>query len=166
MGNLSPGPTPSDNMEYNPIFGPDDPRKLEDIEMIFNALKGGKAPSLDRIDYKMWRAVFNHDKNFILDLINTCFKFNYFPEHLRNAKVFFLLKSEKDPKPWTSYRPVCLLPTLGKIIERLFFLHLNKWLDRNITIHSQQYGFREGKSCDLVIYDLTETIKDRMLSGH
>ncbi|GBM33343.1 Putative protein in type-1 retrotransposable element R1DM [Araneus ventricosus] len=114
----------------------------------------------------MWRAVFIHDKEFILDLINICFKFNYFPEHLRNAKVFFLLKDGKDPGLCTSYRPVCLLPTLGKIIERLFLLQLNKWLDRNNIIHHNQCGFREGKSCDLAIHDVIETIKIRMPSQH
>ncbi|GBO30514.1 hypothetical protein AVEN_170443-1 [Araneus ventricosus] len=59
-----------------------------------------------------------------------------------------------------------LLPTLGKIIERLFLLQLNKWLDRNNIIHHNQYGFREGKSCDLAIHHLIETIKIRMPSEH
>ncbi|GBN17351.1 Putative protein in type-1 retrotransposable element R1DM [Araneus ventricosus] len=166
MDNFFPSPSSEDNLDYTPIIGHVEPMVLEDIEMVINALKGGKAPGLDRIDFRMWRAVFIHDKEFILDLINICFKFNYFPEHLRNAKVFFLLKDGKDPSLCTSYRPVCLLPTLGKIIERLFLLQLNKWLDRNNIIHHNQYGFREGKSCDLAIHDLIETIKIRMPSEH
>ncbi|GBM53207.1 Retrovirus-related Pol polyprotein from transposon 17.6 [Araneus ventricosus] len=166
MDNFFPSPSAEDNLDYTPIIGHVEPMVLEDIEMVINALKGGKAPGLDRIDFRMWRAVFIHDKEFILDLINICFKFNYFPEHLRNAKVFFLLKDGKDPGLCTSYRPVCLLPTLGKIIERLFLLQLNKWLDRNNIIHHNQYGFREGKSCDLAIHDLIETIKIRMPSEH
>ncbi|GBO06540.1 Putative protein in type-1 retrotransposable element R1DM [Araneus ventricosus] len=164
--NFFPSPFSEDNLDYTPIIGHVEPIVLEDIEMVINALKGGKAPGLDRIDFRMWRAVFIHDKEFILDLINICFKFNYFPEHLRNAKVFLLLKDGKDPGLCTSYRPVCLFPTLGKIIERLFLLQLNKWLDRNNIIHHNQYGFREGKSCDLAIHDLIETIKIRMPSEH
>ncbi|GBL98090.1 hypothetical protein AVEN_191919-1, partial [Araneus ventricosus] len=131
MDNFFPSPSSEDNLDYTPIIGHVEPMVLEDIEMVINALKGGKAPGLDRIGFRMWRAVFIHDKECILDLINICFKFNYFPEHLRNAKVFFLLKDGKDPGLCTSYRPVCLLPTLGKIFERLFLLQLNKWLDRN-----------------------------------
>ncbi|GBM01274.1 Putative protein in type-1 retrotransposable element R1DM [Araneus ventricosus] len=166
MDNFFPGPTSEDNVDYTPIIGHVEPMVLEDIEMVINALKGGKAPGLDRIDFGMWRAVFIHDKEFILDLINICFKFIYFPEHLRNVRVFFLLKDGKDPGLCTSYRPVCLLPTLGKIIERLFLLQLNKWLDRNNIIHHNQYGFREGKSCDLAIHDVIETIKNRMPPEH
>ncbi|GBL86773.1 hypothetical protein AVEN_96013-1 [Araneus ventricosus] len=166
MDNFFPNPSSEDNLDYIPIIGTE-PMVLEDIEMVINALKGGKAPDLDRIDFRMRRAVFIHDKEFTLDLINICFKFNYFPEHLRNAKVFFLLKDDKDPGLCTSYRPVCLLPTLGKIIERLFLLQLNKWLDRNNIIHHNIFhGFREGKSCDLAIHDLIETIKIGMPSEH
>ncbi|GBO27565.1 Putative protein in type-1 retrotransposable element R1DM [Araneus ventricosus] len=166
MDNFFPSPSSEDNLDYTPIIGHVEPMVLEDIEMVINALKGEKAPGLDRIDFRMWRAVFIHDKVFILDLINICFKFNYFPEHLRNAKVFFLLKDGKDPGLYTSYRLVCLLPTLGKIIERLFLLQLNKWFDRNNITHHNQYGFRKGKSCDLAIHDLIETIKIRMPSEH
>ncbi|GBO11215.1 Putative protein in type-1 retrotransposable element R1DM [Araneus ventricosus] len=166
MDNFFPSPSSEDNLDYTPIIGHVEPMVLEDIEMVINALKGGKAPGLDRIDFRIWRAVFIHDKEFILDLINICFKFNYFAEHLRNAKVFFLLKDGKDPGLCTSYRPVCFLPTLGKIIERLFLLQLNKWLDRNNIIHHNQYGFREGKSCDLAIHDRKETIKIRIPSEH
>ncbi|GBN76924.1 Putative protein in type-1 retrotransposable element R1DM, partial [Araneus ventricosus] len=166
MNNFFPSPFSEDNLDYTPIIGHVEPMVLEDTEIVINALKCGKAPGLDRIDFRMCRAVFIHDKEFILDLINICFKFNYFPEHLRNAKVFFLLKDGKDPGLCTSYRPVCLLSTLGKIIERLFLLQVNKWLDRNNIIHHNQYGFREGKSCDLAIHDLIETIKIRMPSEH
>ncbi|GBN88821.1 hypothetical protein AVEN_20106-1 [Araneus ventricosus] len=77
----------------------------------------------------------------------------------------FYLKWERS---WSLYIiPACLSsPNFGKIIERLFLLKLDKWLDRNNIIHHNQYGFREGKSCDLAIHDLIETIKDRMPSEH
>ncbi|GBL92447.1 Putative protein in type-1 retrotransposable element R1DM [Araneus ventricosus] len=166
MGNFFPSNTSEDNLDYIPIIGHVKPMVLEDIEMVINAVKGGKAPGLDRIDFRMWRAVFIHEKEFILDLINICFKFNYFPEHLRYARVSFLLKDGKDPGLCTSYRPVCLFPTLGKVIARLFLLQPNRWLDRNNIIHHNQYDFRKGKSCDLAIHDLIETIEIRMPSEH
>ncbi|GBO42780.1 Retrovirus-related Pol polyprotein from type-1 retrotransposable element R1 [Araneus ventricosus] len=166
MDNFFPGRTSEDDFNYLPVIGSIDPILIEDLELVFKGLKGGKAPGLDRIDYRMWGAVFNLDNIFMLELFNTCFKLNYFPKYLRNARIFFLLKDGKDPGLCNSYRPVCLLPTLGKIIERLFLLKLNRWLDQNNIIHQNQYGFLEGKSCDLAIYQITETIKTRMQSEH
>ncbi|GBN43712.1 Putative protein in type-1 retrotransposable element R1DM, partial [Araneus ventricosus] len=109
---------------------------------------------------------FTIDKTFFLDLFNLCFTLNYFPDALRNAKVFFLLKDGKDPGACSSYRPVCLLPTIGKIIERLFLIKLNFWLDHNNIIHNNQYGFREGRSCDLAIQNIVDIIREKSQTHH
>ncbi|GBN92126.1 Putative protein in type-1 retrotransposable element R1DM [Araneus ventricosus] len=166
MDSFFPDQSPGEELIYSPILGPIEPLNLSDLEIIFNGLKGGKAPGLDRIDYRMWRAVFETDKTFMLDIFNLCFHFNYFPKCLRNARIFFLLKSGKDPGICSSYRPVCLLSTLGKIVERLFLLKLNRWLDQNNIIHDNQYGFLEGRSCDLAISKIVETIKNRIPNEH
>ncbi|GBN45432.1 hypothetical protein AVEN_21187-1 [Araneus ventricosus] len=144
MDNFFPSPSSEDNLDYTPIIGHVEPMVLEDIEMVINALKGGKAPGLDPIDFRMWRAVFIHDKEFILDLINICFKFNCFPEHLRNAKVFFLLKDGKDPGLCTSYRPVCLLPTLGK--RGSFFYNSINGLIETISYITINTAFEKAKA--------------------
>ncbi|GBN43178.1 Putative protein in type-1 retrotransposable element R1DM [Araneus ventricosus] len=161
-----PGKSPDDNFVFNPIVGPISSLTIEDLEITFGNLKGGKAPVLDRIDYRMWRAVFITDKIFMQDLFNRCFILNYFPRCLRNARVFFLLKDGKDPGLCNSYRPVCLLPTLGKVVERLFLIKLNGWLDQHNIIHDNQYGFREGRSCDLAIHTLVEAMKFKMNTDH
>ncbi|GBM94020.1 Putative protein in type-1 retrotransposable element R1DM [Araneus ventricosus] len=166
MEDFFPGRSPGESLNYTPTIGPVEPLIIEDLEIVFGNLKGGKAPGLDRIDYRMWRAVFNIDKNFMLDLFNLCFKLNYFPLCLRNARIFFLLKDGKDPGLSSSYRPVCLLPTFGKIVERLFLIQLNRWLDRNNIIHPNQFGFLEGKSCDLAITQIVETINSRRPLEH
>ncbi|GBN41242.1 Putative protein in type-1 retrotransposable element R1DM [Araneus ventricosus] len=166
MNDFFPGQSPGESLTYSPEVGPADLLILEDLELVFGNLKGGKAPGLDKIDYRMWRAVFNIDKLFMLDFFNRIFNLNYFPLCLRNARIFFLLKDGKDPGLCSSYRPVCLLPTLGKIVERLFAIKFNSWLDRNGIIHPNQYGFLEGKSCDLAITNIVETIKTRNLTEH
>ncbi|GBN70215.1 Retrovirus-related Pol polyprotein from type-1 retrotransposable element R1 [Araneus ventricosus] len=161
-----PGKSFNDNFTFNPTIGKISSLSIEDLELVLNKLKSGKAPGLDKIDYRMWRAVYNCDKNFMLNLFNCCFRLNYFPRCFRNAGIFFLLKNGRDPSLCNSYRPVCLLPTLGKIVERLFLLKLNGWLDRHNILHNNQYGFREGRSCDLTIQTLVETMKNKMDLEH
>ncbi|XP_055939410.1 uncharacterized protein LOC129969036 [Argiope bruennichi] len=166
MDHFFPGKTNDDEIKFN--YTPDHSEALDilDLELVFGSLKSGKAPGLDKIDYRMWRAVFNIDKDFKLDIFNLCFYYNYFPECLRNGRVFFLLKNGKDPALCSSYRPVCLLSTLGKILERLFLIKLNQWLDRNKILHDNQFGFREGRSCDLAIDKLIDNIKSRVHGEH
>ncbi|GBN24543.1 hypothetical protein AVEN_193966-1 [Araneus ventricosus] len=149
MDSFFPGQSPGEELIFSPVVDSVDPLIIQDLELVFNVLKSGKAPGLDRIDYRMWRAVFEYDKDFMLDFFNMLFKLNYLPNCMRNSRIFFLLKDGKDPGLCYSYRPVCHLPTLCKIVERVFLLKLNRWLDQNNIIHPNQYGFREGKSCAL-----------------
>ncbi|GBN03216.1 hypothetical protein AVEN_36790-1 [Araneus ventricosus] len=144
MAFFFPGKSPDDNFVFNPIVGPITSLTIEDLEITFGNLKGGKAPGLDRMDYRIWRAVFITDKIFMLDVFNRCFILNYFPRCFRNARVFFLLKDGKDPGLCNSYQPVCLLPTLGKVVERLFLIKLNGWLDQYNIIHDNTASVRAG----------------------
>ena len=46
----------------------------------------------------------------------------------------------------TNYRPISLLFTISKLLERLVYDHLNKFLVHNNIISSSQIGFRQSHS--------------------
>ncbi|GBN31183.1 Putative protein in type-1 retrotransposable element R1DM, partial [Araneus ventricosus] len=137
-----------------------------DLEDLFTGLKGGRAPGLDRIDYRTWTKVFEMDKFFFCDFINLCFRFSYFPSCLKNAKVFFLLKPGRDRSIISSYRPICLLPTLGKLIERLFINQFNTFIIRHNLIHQFQFGFRELSNCEVAVKSLISKIRASREGNH
>ncbi|GBM63918.1 RNA-directed DNA polymerase from mobile element jockey [Araneus ventricosus] len=87
-------------------------------------------------------------------------------ECLRKAKIFFLQKSGKDPKSCDAYRPVCLLPTIGKILERVFQNRFNKYLSLNNIIHRNQKGFREGSGCDRALDNIANKIRETRSNQH
>ena len=54
-----------------------------------------------------------------------------------------VLKSkEKGPKEVKSYRPVCLLPILSKILERLIQVKIKEVILRPGFPSGQQFGYR------------------------
>ncbi|GBL93866.1 hypothetical protein AVEN_153627-1 [Araneus ventricosus] len=138
----------------------------KELELVFKNLEKAKVPGLDGIDYQIWLYLYNFDKMFLFDIVNTCFKFNYFPQCLRNARVFFLLKAGKFPVILSSYRPVRLLPIIGEILEKLFLNRFNRWLRENNILHERRYGFREGRSCEVAIHDLIHVIKQHTKTEH
>ena len=80
----------------------------------------------------------------LTSLFNSYLKLGRFPRAWKFGVIRALLKSsEKDPKV-KSYRSVCLLPILGKILERLIKYRLNEM--NSMKSHEQQYGFTKGKS--------------------
>ena len=46
------------------------------------------------------------------------------------------------------YRPISLLPTLSKILEKIAYVQLTNFLDKNNLIYKHQYGFQRNKSTE------------------
>lgn len=75
-------------------------------------------------------------------IFNACLFLGYFPSCWKLAKVIGLKKSGKDETIPSNYRPISLLPSLGKLLERLIRDRLLKY-----TKHiDEQFGFRQSHS--------------------
>ncbi|XP_046986001.1 uncharacterized protein LOC124556004 [Schistocerca americana] len=57
-----------------------------------------------------------------------------------------------------NYRPVSLLPTFSKIIERIIFVRLMAFFDKNSIINGRQFGFQKGKSTVSAAFQLINII--------
>lgn len=73
-----------------------------------------------------------------------------------SVKVFFLVFGKKLVRCWyrsrgseespSSYRPICLLNTLGKLYEAVIPGKLERELIRNGGLYHTQFGFRKARS--------------------
>lgn len=135
----------------DPASGEDLPLKppifsFKEINSAINEQNNLKAPGHDKIDAFIIKNINKTNKNLLKELFNKCLILNYFPKEWKIANVIFFSKQNKDPKLPSSYRPICLLPMLGKIYERLLKHRINYHLENNNYFHNSQFGFREGKS--------------------
>ena len=53
-----------------------------------------------------------------------------------------------------NYRPISLLPILGKILEKLLYERLIKFLTHQNILTDKQYGFQKHKSTEQAILDI------------
>ena len=76
------------------------------------------------------------------------------PNEMKIAKVTPLHKkgSKEDPG---NYRPISVLPVIGKIVEKLVNGRLIQLLEANDALYSHQYGFRKKYSTKLSLINLT-----------
>lgn len=74
-------------------------------------------------------------------------------------------KPGKDPSKPEGYRPVTLLPTLGKVLERIIKNDLERFLDDNNLIHNNEFGFRHARSTEDALYTAISRIKHLQLSN-
>ena len=76
---------------------------------------------------------------------------------MKVAKVIPVFKGN-DKQVFTNYRPISLLPQFSKILEKLFNVRLDNFIERHSILNNSQYGFRPNMSTSLALLELTEEI--------
>jgi len=61
----------------------------------------------------------------VASLYNTCLLEGTFPDRWKRQKLLLLPKPGKPAGETSSYRPICLLDTIGKVFERVIATRLN-----------------------------------------
>ena len=90
-------------------------------------------------------------------IFNLSFSCEIFPDHMKTAKIIPIFKNGQKPE-FTNYRPISILSQFSKILEKLFNLRLEKFLDANKILSDSQYGFRPGMSTVHAAGELVEQI--------
>ena len=60
----------------------------------------------------------------------------------------------KDMDIMINYQPISLLITLSKLLEKIMYLRLYGYLEKNQLLYSSQYGFHSKRSCEQAITEL------------
>ena len=94
-------------------------------------------------------------------LINQVLKTGIFPDELKIAKLIAIFKKD-DPTLFKNYRPISLLSTISKIIEKIIFTQLSLYFDENKLIFDNQYGFRPKHSTEYAALELVDRIITQM----
>jgi hypothetical protein len=59
----------------------------------------------------------------------------------------------------TNYWPISLLPSFSKIIEKIIYKRLNRFLIENNILTSERFGFREKSTTDMATYAFLNSIQ-------
>jgi potassium voltage-gated channel Eag-related subfamily H protein 8 len=81
------------------------------------------------------------------------------PHFGKKPVVVPILKTAKDPKNTTSYRPISLTSTTGKSMERIINSRLNWFLETNNITANKRAGFRIHRSTSQHIAKFSHFIK-------
>ena len=73
------------------------------------------------------------------------------------SRVKPLFKSG-DKSLFSNYRPICLLPSVFKIFERVIFDQLLSYFTNNNLLCLNQFGFRPGHSTELAALRLVDLL--------
>lgn len=114
-----------------------------EVDACVARLKSRRSPGMDGITgaicKALWRAIPQH----MTAMYSRCLETGYFPTEWKHPRVVPLLKGpDKDRTDPTSYRGICLLPVLGKVLEGIM---VNRLKDTIPDGCRWQFGFRQGR---------------------
>ena len=90
-------------------------------------------------------------------IFNKSIQEGVFPEEMKKADVIPLFKS-KEKFLVNNYRPISLLVTISKLLEKIVYTRTYSFLCDTDQLYQSQYGFRSGFSCENAICELVGRI--------
>ena len=124
------------------FFVPTTKYEITDIVTAFNN-KHSAGP--DGISNFILKGVISSVADPLEHIFNLSITSGVFPEQMKIAKVIPLFK-KGDILDASNYRPISLLSSLSKILEKLIFMRTVKFLKDNNTFTNSQFGFRQKHS--------------------
>lgn len=117
-----------------------------EIEHALANLKSNKSPGPDNLPGEMIKLLYKLNSHLFTNLFNKIWSSKKFPDSWKIANVALIPKEGKDLKLIDSYRPICLLPIWGKVLDKILNNRFIAYLEDNNILDKRQYGFRRGKS--------------------
>ena len=135
------------------------PFETSELGYVIKASKT-KAPGLSGITAKQIKNLPANITRALLDIFNAIAASRHYPKLFKTEKMIFFAKPDKDTSNPLNYRPICLLETISKLLEKMITNRLLHYLEYNNILSPKQFGFRQYKSTSHPIYLINETIKE------
>ena len=106
----------------------------------------GSASALPIITNRVLRECASPITESITYLSNLSIRTSKFPSDWKNAVVTPIFKRRGRKSDPSNYRPVSLLPSLGKVMDAIQSEHLLSYLNSNHLLNKHQFGFLPRRS--------------------
>ena len=120
------------------------PVTKEELILACRRFGNAKAPGPDGIPNIVLKDAISAVPELFLDVYNTCLQEGIFPAKWKKQRLVLLPKGQKPPDEPSSYRPLCMLDTAGKILERIIHGRIETVIEDKLS--DSQHGFRRKHS--------------------
>ena len=124
-------------------------------------LKSKSSSGPDCLSSKLLKEIISDIAKPLSHMFNLSFKTGFIPVELKTAKVIPIFKSG-DPHNFTNYRPISLLSTFSKLLEKIASSQMVKYMNKFNLLYKHQYGFRKGHNTTHPIMHFLDKIYDAL----
>ena len=134
-----------------------EPCTPNEIKNIIRDLPYKTSSGYDNISNVLLKKLSSSVQNPLSITFNKSLTEGKFPEAMKKADIIPLYKS-KDEHECTNYRPISLLLTISKLLEKIIYRRTYSFLESTGQLYNSQYGFRQGHSCENAVSELLADI--------
>ena len=122
----------------------------DELKEALGSLKPNKSPGYDNISSNVVNQTSDMFFTPLEYIFNLSLQQGIFPENLNIAKVSPVYKKDEEFL-LTNYRSISVLPCFSKLLERIMYNRLFKYLSENSTLYKKQFGFQTSHNTEHVI---------------
>lgn len=131
-----------------------------ELREIFTSVSKKKAPGYEGLTSDICEQIRLASPAVLARAYNHCLETGNFPKVWKKAVIKIIPKPNKsDYRQPSSYRPIGLLPLLGKGLEKLIFTRLYWHLEKRHPLSENQYGFRCNRSAEEALLNITDILR-------
>ena len=130
---------------------------ISEIEKLIEGLPNKSSHGHDKISNVLLKEL-NTSISFPLNMIfNQSIEEGKFLTLMKRAEIIPLYKG-KEQDQVINYRPISLLVTISKILEKIIYKRVYQFLEKENILYNSQYSFQSKHSCKQAILELTGKI--------
>ena len=134
---------------------------MTELRQLLKKTKPTPSTGDDGISLKTLKNLLPTIEKALLNLVNTTIGTATYPTTLKIAKIVPLLKQGKSPTDPLSYRGINLLPSIGKIIDKLISIQLVRHLSlNNLLIHNHNGAIKGRSTVSAIVTLLDDWVYD------
>lgn len=137
----------------------------DEVITAINNLKNSKADDFYGLNSLIVKHLRKHLVAPLLYIFNRCIDCNLYPDVFKISKVIPIFKKGND-EDMNNYRPISIIPILGKIFEVILKPRITKFVEGNKLLNPRQFGFRGGMSTIDAVTTLVADIVSGFEKGH
>ena len=125
-----------------------------EVENLIKALPNKMSSGHDEINNVMLKSLCSAISYPLQLVFNQSIATGIFLDKMKIAEVIPLYKG-KQRDIVINYRPISLLMTISKLLKKVIYSRIYKFLEKNNILFESQYGFHTKPSCEQAILELT-----------